>query len=264
MKAVYQHEILAAVAKRLPIQALVKFAQVSAATNHAAREAWQTWEAGCTAAGTRRMFSDKCWMDAYARRLRQQAFRYIDASLNWSKLHDLPRGVATSLNACFSATLKMASLKFCVRNDFQVVNVLVMRRKHVWATISSTGECWQFTDALPILGAVECGEVASFLRTVQNFLHKSANSVTLPALLLTTAGGGGSEREKEEKCGRAEIVVKRSLRTSFITKKKKNVKAAPAAVPVYVFKKKMATKSVTFMKNKKSATNCPLVVLSSS
>ena len=172
MAAVFHHDILAAIAKRLPIHALVKFAQVNTATNDAAREAWQTWEAGCRAMGTRRMFSDKCWMDAYTRKVRQNAFRFIDASPNWSKLHDVPEPIATALRACLSVHLKLASLKYCIRADFEVLNVLCIRENLAWATISSTGEVWQFTDALPMLEVAECGALSLFLREIKEVIFK--------------------------------------------------------------------------------------------
>ena len=172
----YRHAILARVASRLPIQALVRFAQVSAATNHAATEAWQTWEAGSLAMGTRRMFSDKCWMDAYARKARQKAFRFVDASKNWCTLQDVPEALATSLRAHLSENLKTAVLQFHVQKDLSVVNALCSRGRHAWATISSTGDAWQFTDALPILSGTECRTLSLFLRQMQDVLRKGGES----------------------------------------------------------------------------------------
>ena len=171
-------DILVSIAKRLPLQALVKFAQVSAETNFAATEAWETWEHACRAIGTRRTFSDKCWMDVYARALRQNAYRFVDASVHWSHVNEPPAWFKASLRAahgsecCFGTT----TFKIFVRGDYQVVNATCIRDGQVWATISSTGEFWTFTDAFLTLRKTDCLPLASFLQSNRDRLRHSIES----------------------------------------------------------------------------------------
>ena len=165
-------DLLRVIAKRLPLKALIKFAQVSYATNCAAREAWQTWQQGCHDAGSCRMFSDKCWMDAYTRNLRQHAFRFVDATIVWMKITEPPEWLNDAMRGICSAELKKATFQFCVRRDYEVVNMVCMRGKDVWATISSTGEVWTFTDAFPYLDVLEYRVVSSFLNQIREFLRQ--------------------------------------------------------------------------------------------
>ena len=165
-------DVLLLIAKRLPLPALVKFAQASSAANYAAREAWETWQQGCYDAGICRMFSDKCWMDAYTRTLRQHSFRFVDAAALWVRIQEPPAWLAEALHGHCSIKLKKASFQFCVRRDYEVINMVCMRGRDVWATISSTGEYWQFTDAFPCLDASECRAISAFLKQIGELLHQ--------------------------------------------------------------------------------------------
>ena len=177
------HGLLVCVAKRLPLQALVKFAQVSVETNEAAREAWKTWEAGCVAMGARRMASDKCWMDAYARQIRQQAFRFVDASKRWLAAQEVPKPLHALLCAYLGAHFKMAKLQFFVRRDLEVVNLLCTHSTQVQAVVSSTGEVWRFSETFPGFEATARYALTSVLNEIKGFLQKREAPGLKPILL---------------------------------------------------------------------------------
>ena len=175
--------VLVEVAKRLPIQALKKFAQTNDMCNDAAREAWETWQVACTIMGAGRMFSDKCWMDTYTRTLRQHAYRYSDASKLWTVMHAIPLWLWTALQPLLHASLKPHMLSVRMKKDGSVLNLVCVRDAVVWATISSKGDYWRFTDIFPDLENREL--VAKALNSVRILLARKDRATT------EKKGGGG-------------------------------------------------------------------------
>ena len=116
--------ILLEIAKRLPQPALVKFAQINTVTNDIARDAWEAWRDACFAAGICRMFSDKCWMDAYTRTLRQKSFRFVNAATLWLQIEEPPSWMLAALSPYLDAALSLASFRFCIRKDVSVINMV--------------------------------------------------------------------------------------------------------------------------------------------
>lgn len=145
MSSAKLEEVLTAIAKRLPLNSLIKFAKANDLTCAIAQRAWETWREACRQLSVARMFSDRSWMDAYSRKVRQRNFRYVNAAEQWVAINT----VAQWVSAAFHFHLHCAfPVKYAlrVRKDFSVVNVILFRQDEPWMVLSSTGKCWRFTD----------------------------------------------------------------------------------------------------------------------
>jgi hypothetical protein len=154
------------IAKRLPLPALVKFARANAHTYVAARRVCGTWKRGCVELHIARMSTDKCWMDAYTRGVRQRAFRFVNGARAWKKPKPLPTWLQTALHAHLSAFESSCIFTAHVRKDYSVLNVVVQRRgdRMPWATLSSTGDVWQYADDhFPVTWLGSCLNLARVL-----------------------------------------------------------------------------------------------------
>lgn len=140
--------LLATIAKRLPLQALIKFAKANDQTCNAAREAWETWQGACTLISAGRMFSDRTWMDTFTRTMRQRMFRYVNAAESWTEVSSPPQWVTAALTFVLQPPFPV-TFQLRVRKDVSVVNVIIFYQSTVWLVLSSVGKCWQFSDSLP-------------------------------------------------------------------------------------------------------------------
>lgn len=139
------HEVLVSIAQRLPLPALVRFAKVNDQTCAAAQEAWDTWRDGCAAMRVGRMITDKSWMDAYTRSVRQRSFRTVNAADMWDSVA-LPQWLIVALKDVFDMSHTRFELR--VRKDCSTVHLLVLYNADTAPALvlSGTGRVWRFDE----------------------------------------------------------------------------------------------------------------------
>ena len=71
------------VLKRCPLTAVLRIAQCAPDARYAASCLWRVWRDACAANGFARADRDACWMDVYARNVRQIRFRSHDGASGW-------------------------------------------------------------------------------------------------------------------------------------------------------------------------------------
>lgn len=141
------HDTLVAIAKQLPLPALLKFAKANDQTYLASQEAWQTWQQACASHSFARMFSDRSWMDAYARNVRQHKFRIINAAEHWRCIHDIPQWLQAALHFSFKFVTPV-TFALRVSKAFNRLHVLVFKQNKLWLVVSSYGKTWCFEECI--------------------------------------------------------------------------------------------------------------------
>lgn len=145
---VTMQDLLVRIARTLSLDGLVKFAKANSVTNKCAREAWETWRNACAVIGVCRMFSDRCWMDAYARTVRQFAFRFANAATEWTTVQNPPVWLVAAAYSCVTIPC-IYSLHY--KKDKSVVHLCVRssETKALLAVVSSNGTVWKFSEIIP-------------------------------------------------------------------------------------------------------------------
>lgn len=168
-----QTSLLRDICDRLTIGALVKVAQISYDFRDVASRSWHTWRDACQDSGMVRVPDDKCWMETFARNLRQLRYTNYNASEDWL-CSIVPEKLAQAVVSFLPQARKMALF---FRTDWSRAHLVLWCDSNAapWLVLSTKLKvvlCFAGSDKRPVVSHETQAIVAKLLQSSWNLLRR--------------------------------------------------------------------------------------------